>query len=64
MRYAPAASQHCVGLTGATRLGFIDIFRDRVACTEAMLHRAANVGAQYVVQYLLVKGVTPDLQTL
>ena len=37
---------------------------DRLACTRAMLHRAANVGAQDIVQYLLVKGVAPDLQTL
>jgi hypothetical protein len=37
---------------------------DRVACTRAMLHRAANVAAQDIVQYLLAKGVTPDLQTL
>lgn len=37
---------------------------DRVACTRAMLHRAAKVGAQDIVQYLLAKGVTPDLRTL
>ena len=37
---------------------------DRVACTRAMLHRAAKVEAHDIVQYLLVKGVTPDLQTL
>jgi len=37
---------------------------DRVVCTRAMLHRAAKVGAQDIVQYLLAKGVTPDLQTL
>jgi len=37
---------------------------DRVACTRAMLQRAVKVGAQDVIQYLLAKGVTPDMQTL
>jgi hypothetical protein len=37
---------------------------DRVACTRAMLQRAAKVKAQDITQYLLVKEVTPDLQTL
>lgn len=37
---------------------------DRVACTRAMLQRAAKVGAQDIVQYLLAKGVTPDMQAL
>jgi len=37
---------------------------NRVACTRAMLHRAAKVEAHDIVQYLLVKGVMPDLKTL
>ena len=37
---------------------------DRVACTRAMLQRAAKAGAQDIAQYLLAKGVTPDMQTL
>ena len=37
---------------------------DRVACTRAMLQRAAKVEAQDIIQYLLAKGVTPDMQTL
>ena len=37
---------------------------DRVVCTRAMLHRAAKAGAQDIVQYLLAKGLTPDIQTL
>ena len=37
---------------------------DRVVCTRAMLQRAAKVDAQDIVQYLLAKGVTPDMQTL
>lgn len=37
---------------------------ERVACTRAMLQRAARVGAQDIAQYLLAKGVTPDMQTL
>jgi hypothetical protein len=38
--------------------------QDRVACTRPMLQRAAKVGAQDIVQYLLAKGVTPDMETL
>ena len=37
---------------------------DRVTCTRAMLRRAVNVEAQDIVQYLLEKGVTPDMQTV
>lgn len=37
---------------------------DRVVCTRAMLQRAARVEAQDITQYLLAKGVTPDMQTL
>lgn len=37
---------------------------DRVACTTPMLQRAVKVGAQDIVQYLLAKGATPDMQTL
>jgi len=37
---------------------------DRFVCTRAMLQRAAKVEAQDIVQYLLAKGVTPDMQTL
>lgn len=37
---------------------------DRVACTKLMLQRAVKVGAQDIVQYLLAKGVVPDIQTL
>ncbi|KAF9644901.1 hypothetical protein BDM02DRAFT_3272109 [Thelephora ganbajun] len=37
---------------------------DRITCTRAMLQRAAKVEAQDIVQYLLAKGVTPDMQTL
>lgn len=37
---------------------------DRVVCTREMLQRAAKVGARDIVQYLLAKGVTPDIQTL
>lgn len=37
---------------------------DRVACTRAMLRRAVEAEAQDIIQYLLAKGVTPDIQTL
>jgi len=37
---------------------------DRVTCTRAMLRRAVSVEAQDIVQYLLERGVTPDMQTL
>ena len=37
---------------------------DRVTCTRAMLQRAVKVEAQDIVQYLLEKGVTPDMPTL
>jgi len=37
---------------------------DRVTCTRAMLRRAVKVEAQEIVQYLLERGVTPDMQTL
>lgn len=37
---------------------------DRVVCTRAMLQRAVKAEAQDIVQYLLAKGVTPDMQTL
>ena len=37
---------------------------DRVTCTRAMLQRAVKVEAQDIVQYLLERGVTPDMATL
>lgn len=37
---------------------------DRVACTRVMLQRAVKIGALDIVQYLLAKGVTPDMRTL
>jgi len=37
---------------------------DRVTCTRAMLRRAVRAGAQDIVQYLLERGVTPDMQTV
>lgn len=36
---------------------------DRVVCNREMLQMAAKVGAQDILQYLLVKGVTPNMQT-
>ena len=37
---------------------------DRVACTSAMVNRAAKVGARDIVQYLLGKQIMFDMQTL
>ena len=37
---------------------------DRVACTRAMLQRAVKVEAQDIAQYLLERGVAPDMQTV
>ena len=37
---------------------------DRITCTRAMLRKAVMVEALDIVQYLLERGVAPDMQTV